>query len=151
MLEVSWSLAALSLAGVAAAWLDLRRRLIPNWLCAMTLLAGLATAMVAGGLPALGNHSLHMAIALVAGMALFHFGVFGGGDAKFYAAAAAWFPLAQAVMLLIAVVLCGLVLLVVWFGYRRIRALPVRKGGQHFEALPYGVAIGAGAVLAALF
>lgn len=151
MFEVAWPAAALSLAGGAAAWLDLRHRLIPNWLCAVTLLAGLVAATVAGGLPALGNQSLHMAIALVAGMALFQFGVFGGGDAKFYAAVAAWFPLAQAGMLLISVTLCGLVLLVVWFSYRRIRRLPVRRGGQHFEGLPYGVAIGAGAVLAVFF
>ena len=151
MFEAAWPVAVLSLAGAAAAWLDLRHRLIPNWLCAVTLLAGLVTALVAGGFLALGSQSLHMAIALVAGMALFQFGVFGGGDAKFYAAAAAWFPLAQAGMLLISVTLCGLVLLVVWFSYRRLRGLPVRRGGQHFEGLPYGVAIGAGAVLAALF
>jgi prepilin peptidase CpaA len=76
-------------------------------------------------------------------------GVFGGGDAKFYAAVAAWFALGKAVLLLVSISLSGLALLVVWFSYRRMRRLPIGRsaGGTHFDSLPYGVAIGSGAVL----
>lgn len=146
-------LAALTLAAAIAAWTDVLRRRVPNWLCAITALAGLAAGVIQGGLPALGSQALHLAIALVVGIGLFRFGVFGGGDAKFYAAVAAWFGMSRALLLLISVTFCGGALLVVWFGYRRLRRLPIGRnsGGTHFDSLPYGIAIGAGAVMAMAF
>lgn len=138
-------------ASLAASWNDACHRRIPNWLCAATAIAGLVVALVLSGLPALGGHALHAAIALVIGMLLFKFGIIGGGDAKFYAAMAAWFALPQAVALLVSVTLCGFVLLVVWFGHRRATGKPIgRPGGEPSEGLPYGIAIGAGAVVAKL-
>lgn len=134
-----------------AGWNDVYHRRIPNWLCAATAVAGLAFALFAGGLPALGSHALHGALALVAGMLLFRLGVLGGGDAKFYAAAAAWFALEQGLLLLISVALGGLLLLIVWFIYRRAAGKPVRRsGGDPGDSLPYGVAIGAGALVSQL-
>jgi prepilin peptidase CpaA len=137
---------------VVAAWLDMTQRRIPNGLCGFTAAAGLAAAVVLEPTWwAIGSHALHMVIALLGGMALFAAGVFGGGDAKFYAAVAAWFPLGLAVVLLIDVALCGLVLLVLLFTWRRLRGLPVRKPqGTSFDGLPYGIAIGAGAVVTVL-
>jgi len=83
-------------------------------------------------------------------MALLRMSVFGGGDAKYYAAVAAWFALGHAVQLLLSVTLSGLVLLLVWFVGRRLAGVPIRRratGGM--DGLPYGIAIGAGAVLTA--
>jgi prepilin peptidase CpaA len=144
--------AALTLSAAIASWSDVLYRRVPNWLSGLTALAGLAYGSVEGGLPALGSQALHMAIVLVAGMVLFRFGLFGGGDAKFYAAVAAWFSLAKAVFLLLSITSCGFVLLIVWFGYRRLRRLPISRSsdGTDFDSLPYGIAIGAGAVLAML-
>lgn len=147
------ALAPLVLLGAVcatAAWLDLTTRRIPNWLCAATAVAGLGLAFVHGGPGALGNHALHMVIALAAGMALFATGGFGGGDAKFYAGVASWFALGQAVQLLVHIALSGLLLLIVWFIYRRIRGIPIsRVRKDAFDGLPYGIAISLGAILAA--
>jgi prepilin peptidase CpaA len=144
--------AALALAAAIASWSDIVYRRVPNWLSGITALSGLAVGFADGGLPALGSQALHMVIVLIAGMVLFRFGVFGGGDAKFYAAVAAWFVLPKAVLLLLAITSCGFVLLIVWFSYRRLRRLPLSRSsnGTDFDSLPYGIAIGAGAVLAML-
>lgn len=145
-------IALLALACVIAGWMDVIHRRIPNWLCASTALMGLLFAAIflldgAG----VASHTLHMLAALLAGMALFSFSIFGGGDAKFYAAVAAWFPLDQGIRLLVCVTSSGLALLIVWFVYRRIRGYPIRqKNGSKFDALPYGLAIGIGALAAML-
>lgn len=146
----SWApLAVLIALGTTAAWLDLTQRRIPNWLCGLTAVAGLAVALWFGGLGGLGSHALHMGVALLGGMALFALGGFGGGDAKFYAGVAAWFAFGEGVQLLLCVALSGLLLLIVWFGYRRIKGLPVRRTRDGpWDGLPYGVAIGIGAVTA---
>lgn len=138
-------------ACLAAGWGDLSQRRIPNWLCAATALAGLGYGFAAGGWPVLGSHAAHAALALVVGMGLFAVGAFGGGDAKFYAAVAAWFALSEAAALLMAVALSGLLLLVVWFTVRRAAGKPIRRtGGDPADTLPYGLAIGSGAVIGAL-
>src|SRR5687768_17239943 len=90
------------------AWLDLRYRLLPNWLCALALLAGLSATFTAEAFSGSISALLHSCIALSVGMVLFGARLIGGGDAKFYAALAGWFPLSSSVRLLIAVALCGL-------------------------------------------
>jgi prepilin peptidase CpaA len=145
------SLVALALAWAVASWTDILHRLVPNWLCGVTAITGLATGFLLGGCASLGSQLLHMGIVLVAGMALFRMGLFGGGDAKFYAAVAAWFALGKAaVLLLFSISVSGLVLFVLWFIYRRLRRIPIGRssGGSQFDSLPYGVAVGGGAVLA---
>lgn len=147
---LAWTpLAALAVICAAAAWLDLTQRRIPNSLCGVTALAGLAFAAATGGWAGLGSHAAHMVIALMGGMALFALGGFGGGDAKFYAGVAAWFGLAQALLLLLSVALSGLVLLIGWFLYRRAKGIPLRPSKQGpFDGLPYGIAIAGGALAA---
>jgi prepilin peptidase CpaA len=144
--------AALTLAAAVASWTDVLYRRVPNWLVGLTALGGLAMGFLDGGLAVLSSQALHMVIVLVAGMVLFRFGLFGGGDAKFYSAVAAWFVLPKAVLLLLSITSSGLVLLIAWFAYRRLRRLPIGKSsdGTHFDSLPYGIAIGAGAVFAIL-
>ncbi|WP_176590862.1 prepilin peptidase [Sphingobium sp. EM0848] len=142
------TLALLIGACIAAAIYDLYQRRIPNWLCIVTMIAGLAAAPFAGGLSDLNSHAIHLVVALIGGMLLFKLGAFGGGDAKFYAAVAAWFSLGKASLLLMTVAACGLILLIVWFIVRRVQGKPVRRSSTDpGSGLPYGVAIGAGAIL----
>lgn len=152
MNPAAWApIAALTGLCVTAAWLDLTRRRIPNWLCGLTAIAGLAVAVALGGFAGLGSHALHMTLALIGGMALFALGGFGGGDAKFYAGAASWFGLGQGPLLLLCVALSGLLLLIGWFIYRRARRIPLRRTSQDpMDSLPYGIAIAAGAIAAGL-
>lgn len=142
-------LGGLVLACAYAFYSDLFFRRIPNWLCAVVAIAGLIGAGVTGGLYPLGDHALHMAIALVVGMVLTALGMIGAGDAKFYAACATWFGLGRALSLLFSVSIAGLLLFVAWFAWRRIKRLPIRnKTGALFDSLPYGIAIALGAVIA---
>jgi prepilin peptidase CpaA len=143
-------LAALAAIGCAAAWLDIRHRLLPHWLCGLAAGAGLAAVLVTSGVPAAGSALLHAVIALAGGFLLFAAGMIGGGDAKYYAAMAAWFPLRDGLFLLVSVTLCGLALLGVWLAWRRSRAgsgFSVPEAAHPFAKLPYGVAISTGAVL----
>jgi prepilin peptidase CpaA len=144
--------ATATLVAVAAtgAWLDGRYRRLPNWLCAIGLVAGLAFGYLADGWTWAGMSLVHCLLALVVGMGLFAMRAIGGGDAKFYAALAAWFPLEQAFYLFVSVTLTGLVLtLIVWLPLRRKRpkaGLP-SPADDAFAKVPYGIAIALGAVL----
>lgn len=152
MIAVSWTeLALLVPACLYASWSDTFQRKIANWLCVLTAVAGLTVAAVVAGLPALGSHALHLAVALVVGMVLFRFGMIGGGDAKFYAACAGWFAWPDAARLLVWVSIAGLLLFLGWFTIRRVMRKPIRaKSESNFDKLPYGIAIGAGAVITAV-
>lgn len=134
-------------AGLIACWTDLRARRIPNALCAVTAVLGLAYAAWTGGWSAAGDHTLHAFIALTIGAGLFAARAIGGGDAKLYAALATWFALHDAVRLFVLVSCSGLVLLVVWFSALRLGSKPFRKQGGQLVSLPYGVAIAAGSAM----
>lgn len=142
--------AALALLCLAAGWSDFRLRRIPNWLCLVTAVAGLAYAALPGASDApWWSFLLHGMVALVGGMALFAMRWVGGGDAKFYAALACWFPFGRAPLLLLAVALSGLVLLIAWFTVRRLQGKKFRGTANDESAkLPYGIAIALGAMLA---
>ncbi len=130
-------LAALAIALLVAAFTDIRRRQIDNWLTAGIALAaplfwwssGLAlwpdVAMQAG--------VAFAALAVLAGM--FAFGMMGGGDVKLLAALALWIEPSWFLNLLIMMALVGGLLTIVmsaWHLFRRQR---------HKLAIPYGVAI----------
>lgn len=140
-------LAAIALTG---AWLDLRTRRLPNWLCGLGFVAGLGFTVMTGGWTMAGAALLHALIALIVGAGLFAMGGIGGGDAKFYAALAAWFPLWDGLGLLVSVSLTGLALLIVWFVLRQrlMRAHSGLPEDSDFRKLPYGVAIAVGALVA---
>lgn len=141
--ELLWP-AAWSLLLAVGAISDIRDRRLPNWLSLALLLLGLAYGYSQGGMTALGWHGAHAAIALLVGMALFAAGIIGGGDAKFYAGLAAYFPLSEGFTLLLWVSLAGLVAIIIWFGSRRIfRPGPIDKDSLHAK-FPYGVAIAGG-------
>ena len=96
-------LAALALLGalcLTACVLDLRFRRLPNWLCAVTAVTGIAHAVAIPVVATAWYSSLlHGTVALIIGMVLFAFRWIGGGDAKFYAALACWLPFRQAPLL----------------------------------------------------
>jgi len=137
---------ALALAAFGA-FLDWRERRLPNWLCAALAVAAGAGLAISQGVGLLPWALLHAAIALVIGMVLFALGAFGGGDAKFYAAAACAIPAtsaAQPVALLGWTSLAGLVLLVFMMILRRTRKRTLSEGLLKGWEVPYGVAIAAG-------
>ena len=141
--------------GLYAAWSDARYRRLSNPLVALTAICGIALTVTAGGLAAASSNLLHSAIAMLIGLPLFARGLIGGGDVKYYAAVATWFPLDQGFRLLAFVSLAGMVLAAGWLigqraGLRPHRAGPDLKASAHAEKVPFGIAIASGAILAAL-
>jgi len=150
--EIQWAAVLLAAIAAVAAWTDVRERRIPNWLCAVNVLAGLGFVWFATGdwrLAALAG--VHTIVALAIGFALSVAGAIGAGDAKFYASMAAWFPITQWLWLFVSVALAGFVLLVLFVVWRRVFGRPPHGSGEErFARLPYGVAIGAGGLAALL-
>jgi len=145
------AVAVLAILCLTGAWLDVRYRRLPNWLCGVTALAGLAqAALVHQAHPApFWSFALHGAVALVVGIGLFALRWIGGGDAKFYAGLACWIPFERGAVMLVSVCLAGLVVLLGWFTLRRLQGKKI-MGGKNDEAakLPFGIAIALGAFLA---
>ena len=137
-------LSALCLAGAAS---DLWSRRLPNWLCAAAWVAGLGFVVADGGTAAAVSPFIHSILALIGGMVLFRFGMIGGGDAKYYAALAAWFALDRAILLLLCVALAGAVLVVMMLLVGTIRRQNRNDRRRTMSELPYGVAIAGGAAV----
>ena len=138
---------ALAVAGVGAL-LDIKDRRLPNWLCAALAVAGAGGLAFSAGLEILAWAFVHAVLVLAIGMVLFRLGVIGGGDAKFYSAAACAVPLSQALPLLGWTSVVGLGLIVVMLVMRAAKG-----GGKGVVVLrgwsvPYGVAIFGGFALA---
>jgi Flp pilus assembly protein protease CpaA len=126
-----------------ASWVDLRNREIPDWipLC----LAVWATVATAEGWSAIGWSSLGvgLGIGLVAGMAMFASGGFGGGDAKLLTALGATLGWKGIVVTLAIMGLAGgvMALLAMLRGRRTLAYGPVIAVGVAGYALLYGWAI----------
>lgn len=132
-------LAALALVG---ALLDILRRTIPNWLNLLILIGGAIVLAADPGWSRIWAHLAHFIIALLVGMILYRFRVWGGGDAKFYAAIALWFPVGQCAILASAIALAGAPLVAIFGAMALVSARP-----NWSRSLPYGVAIAAAALL----
>jgi prepilin peptidase CpaA len=148
---LAWlALGVLLLLCIIATWQDISTRRLPNWLCGLTALAGMLSTATLYGLPVAGSALLHAMIALIVGMALFKIKFIGGGDAKFYAAAACWFPLGQGLAFLGFTSIVGffMALFFIFKGTRHGGMTRSEKARQ--RNVPYGVAIAAGAMAAAL-
>lgn len=145
--------AFLAAIGLTASYLDFRYRRLPNWLCAIALIAGLAFSFYLGGWAGMGWAGLHAAIALAIGAGLFALGWIGGGDAKYYAAIAAWFGLGTGFLLLALIALAGLVLAIIWLVFRNKFASLAGDDAEmrsELKKMPYGIAISLGAVATAI-
>lgn len=143
-MPLALSLAALALL-VAAATTDALDRRIPNALSlglALVGLARIAADLVAGG-PALpvAADLAGAAGVFALGAAGFRFGLLGGGDVKLLAAAALWLGAAALLPFLMATALAGGLLAVVFL------AVALLRHDRSKVALPYGIAIAAGAIL----
>ena len=150
---------ALAIAGLFlclyGAVTDVSRLTIPNWLNGLIAALGFA-ALGVSGLP-LGEIGIHVGIGLgafIVAFILFSLGVFGGGDAKMIPAVALWMgPIAMAPFLLWMALIGGVIGAI---GLLSKRA-PLPAGAPTWmwnvlskgEGLPYGVAIAAGAFVAA--
>ena len=130
-------LGALALLLLAASWLDLRSRTIPNGL-------NLAIALLAipfwwgSGLAISPDMALQVALAtLVFGLFAIPFalGAMGGGDVKMLGALALWLPAAALLPLIVIMSIAGGALTLAMV----IRQRLARRQGQ--LAIPYGVAI----------
>jgi prepilin peptidase CpaA len=152
------------LASLLAAFSDVRTRRIPNALVIALFVCGLAVNAFAGW------HAVALDVAvafsiLVAGSVAFSFRLIGGGDVKLLAAAAGTLGYPLAVTFVLFTLLCGGVLGVAYSASRgRLRttlanvqtmALPLFAGArpvrpQDSLAMPYAIAILAGAACAAL-
>jgi prepilin peptidase CpaA len=140
-----WAQLALFAAFAAAgAYFDARYRTIPNVLNGAMAAAGLSAVLLMQGGPAALWAIAHLIAALLLGIAAYSFKLWGGGDAKFYAATAAWFPLPDFPRLIIAISLAGFALLLGWFLVARFARH--ERVGRHAQ-LPYGLAIAAGGLL----
>ncbi|MXP41611.1 peptidase A24 [Altererythrobacter soli] len=147
-MSFAFALLPAAVLAAAGAYLDIRHRRLPNRLCAALAVAAAAGLALSAGAGALPWALLHAAIALVIGMLLFALGAIGGGDAKFYAAAALAIPaspVAGPLALLGWTSAAGLVLLITMAVGRRMLGRPgsFLKGWE----VPYGVAIAAGFLL----
>ena len=130
-------------ACVAAFW-DIRSRRIPNWLNICVLVGGVAMLVINWGAIDPLSHFIHFGLALLGAMLLFGFRFWGGGDAKFYAAAALWFDLGQAITFLVVTALAGGIVVIVTGLVSR-----ALKKKSWATQIPYGAAIAIGAVVTA--
>ncbi len=145
MIATAFTILAL-LIGAAGAWIDIRKRLLPNVLCMAMAIACAAHVFANLGAEGLLSSAVHALIALLIGAALFAMRWIGGGDAKFYASAALAAPLSQAVTLLFWTSIAGLVLVTIIYLQHRIKP-PRSSTNEERESpadVPLGVAIFAG-------
>jgi prepilin peptidase CpaA len=142
---------------LAAAFKDAVSYTIPNSInLGLIALFPLAALSAGVGLPALGLHAALGAGALVVGMGMFAMRWVGGGDAKLFAAAALWlgWPAGAQFLMVTAFAGAGLSLALITMRSQALRPM-ILLGPQWAQrlaepggAVPYGLAIAAGALAA---
>ncbi|MFO6445801.1 prepilin peptidase [Erythrobacter sp. NE805] len=143
MSSISYGLLiALAIALLVAAFTDIRRRQIDNWLN-LAIALGAPAFWWSQGLALWPDVALQLGIAVGAFAvfaAMFRFRIMGGGDVKLLTALALWVPFYEYMQLLLIMSIAGgilTVMLVFWHVARRQRDR---------IAVPYGVAIAFGAL-----
>lgn len=129
-------LCALAIALLFAAFTDLRRRQIDNWLNA-TIALGAPLYWFASGL-GLYEIGLQLAVALAAFMVLaglFAIRAMGGGDVKLLTALALWVTPAMFLELIVVMALAGGLITIVFSCWH------IARRNRDRLAIPYGVAI----------
>lgn len=130
-------LAALAIALLVAAFTDMRRRQIDNWLNAAIAL-GAPLFWWASGLSLWPGVALQLGVALAAFAVLaglFALNMMGGGDVKLLTALALWIEPEWFLRLIVVMALVGGVLTIV------MGAWHIMRRQRHKIAIPYGVAI----------
>ncbi len=147
---LAWTPAVLFAAVlVGAAVSDMMYRKIPN-IAILALVTIFLGSIVAHMSPvSLGSGFGAAGIALVVTYLLYHFGVFGAGDAKLFSSVALFAGLEHLTLLALATVLFGgliaIGVLILRPG-RAIRAMSTRRRPGEKSGIPYGVAIAFGAL-----
>lgn len=141
------ALGCLSASGALMSWSDMVYRRLPNVVTGIVALGGIVTSLTELGFDQMFSNLLHMLIALGIGFIVFATSLIGSGDAKYYAAVAAWFPLVEALQLIGWVALAGFLVTLVWLVHSRLDR-PSDPEDQDFGRVPFGVAIAAGSILA---
>jgi len=151
-------------ASLIAAITDIRTRRVPNVLAGALFASGLVLNALHGWQAAAADLAI-VAIVIVLGTFAFSMKLIGGGDVKLLAAAAGTLGYPSAVDFLLFTLLCGGIVAIVFSAMRgrlaatfsnvRAMALPVFAGAaparpQAGLAMPYAVAIFAGALCTAL-
>lgn len=147
---LAWVYAALL---TAAAIQDAVRLRISNLLVVGVIAGAIVAMFLVGPEVVLWQNFAVFAGLLVVGTPMFAAGKMGGGDVKLLAATGLWFDLRGAMMMIASVLIAGgvLALLIIaarlfgWSEETRDRYQLLRRGG----GIPYGVAISAGALIAA--
>jgi len=163
-------------ASLAAAILDARSRRIPNWLTGPLLLAGLIHAGLVGGVAGLLDSSVACLVLALPYVLLFALAGGGAGDAKLMGAIGSWLGMVYGTATLVTVCLSGVVMgLIYAASARRLGAVgatmstlvraaiyPLFRVGslrdvphlmpdeKDSQTMPYGLAILAGVVFAAI-
>jgi prepilin peptidase CpaA len=142
------------LLALAAGW-DIASFTIPNFL-QVALIASFAAFVVATGMTTagIGGHLIAGFLGLVVGFTLFALGYIGGGDAKLFACIALWLGFRNLPEYALMASIVGGVLTILIITLRRL-PLPVSLMEQRWilklhdarGAIPYGVALAAGAFL----
>jgi|SRR5688572_1206705 len=174
LLQLQWG--AVAGASLAAAAFDLRSRRIPNRLTGSTLVCGMLWAGFVAGWAGLADGALGCLLLAFPYVLLFAFAGGGAGDAKILGALGMWLGVRSGAILLASVALSGVLLAIVWaaasgrlapaldnmasisrgvLGAAGSRESPseARLGlpdPSSMQKVPYGLAIAAGTVLAAL-
>ena len=136
---------------------DLTSFIIPNWISLALVAAFLPAALVAG-VP-LADIGLHIGVgvgALALGIAMWSARWIGGGDAKLFAAAGLWLGWPASLVFAATTGMAGGVLALSLMLLRSVWVRPFIPSGPGWfgrlvepgEAVPYGVAIAAGALVA---
>ena len=134
---------SLAIALLVAAFTDLRRRQIDNWLNAGIALSA-PLFWWASGLSLWPGVALQLGVAVIVFFALaglFALRMMGGGDVKLLTALALWLPWQPFMQLLLIMSLIGGVLTVV------LGAWHVMRRQHHKLKIPYGVAIASAGLL----
>lgn len=139
---------------LAAGW-DIASYTIPNFL-QIALIVSFAAFVAATGMApwTIATHLIAGSAGLAIGFALFALGYIGGGDAKLFACIALWLGFNNLPEYALLSSILGGALTVVLLGVRRL-PLPQALNGQNWilklhearGAIPYGVALSAGAFL----
>lgn len=141
---------------IYAAFSDLFTMTIPNRVSILLIAAFVLVAPFSGlGAMELANHALAMAVVFAGCIGLFAMGAMGGGDAKLLTAVSLWFGLGMPLMafLVYTGVLGGLLTIAVLnlrgtTGYYVLSRVPLAHNLiDSGKGIPYGVAIGASALL----
>jgi len=140
---------------VFAAMHDVNRLTIPNWLN-LTLAGLFIPAAAVSGIPMeiIGGHLMVAALAFLVAFGLFAFNIFGGGDAKMIPAVMLWMGPSAGLTFVFVMALAGGACAILILMVRQIMpaaALPgmIRAPFEENAGVPYGVAIAAGAFVAA--